>query len=218
MDKTQLLQRVIEYLDEDGAEAFDIDDYNPHLRGFFDELAPSDVEAFYDGVEHGARIAERINAAKSVRERDGTSVPIDEQTADKLVRKAVQNMRTLAEEVGDEELVEMLTVSEYVPRTGDYLFSGNERNGDITFLIGTMGSDIIHSTDATASVMYEAVYTLFHNELLAFYIQWPIYEKDIRTPDPFEPFFALWARGVEFQFATEPGVVEFYYPPTNDEP
>ena len=222
MDKAQLLQRVIEYLDEyiveDLSLPLDPEDCNHVLRGFFDELAPEDIEAFYEGVEYGDQIAQRINAAKRVCESGGSTSPdhpqpVDEARATAMVKQFIQTMHTLAEETNREDLVEMLDISEFAPRTGDHVFQANERSSDILFRIGTMGSDIVFNrSEVTASMMYEAVYTLFHQGMIANYIQWPICAELIRTPDPFEPFFRMWSHGVNVQFNDKPGIVDFYYP------
>ena len=213
MNRNQLLQRCCKIAGESGT--WETDD----LSQFFHRFRPngSGLDEVYAGVEHGDAVVKRI---KAVMKMDGTDKgmalecrkpkPVDDAKAISLAKKAVTNVKKLADELDDDELAGMFTPSDYELKSGQLSrYRQNSLTDDRICVMCEVVDDIFISSDAVAAVMFEAVYTLVHSFPLTYYIQWPIVAGDYTTKDPFKPFFDLWCRKVQWRF-TKSNTVEVF--------
>jgi hypothetical protein len=53
------------------------------------------------------------------------------------------------------------------------------------------------------SLLYEAFYSMACDYMLARYLMWPIYREATEIDDPFEPYYQLWSRGVDYRFSDD---------------
>jgi hypothetical protein len=191
------------------------------LAGFFQRFRPDGkgLSDIYSGLEHGQELSKRLIAVMKV---DGTTkgstlsanklIDVDPRRAQALVKRFCKNMQRLARERDHEEMAARFAVSRFIVCAGRRKrFASNDRTREAIEMACDLAFDIVYESPATAFVLGEAVYTLVGFTPLAFYLQWPICADQVRSVDPFKPWFELWRRGVEWRFISA-NEVEIFTP------
>jgi hypothetical protein len=174
------------------------------LYGYFRPYRPSGkgIPELLHGIEHGEAIAKRIlkvmkadNGAPDWTFMVRRPIQIAPKVSLELMKQYISRLAKLAIEFGEEELHEELD------QPWKFCFSTSrfrDTNASIAlleqvrdFVGGLVFAEVEKPSNGTFA-LFEPIVTSIFDYFLAYHIVWPMVEKQVKTPDPFEPYAKLW--------------------------
>jgi hypothetical protein len=195
---------------------------------FFQRFRPdgAGVAAAFEGVEGGDEILPRLlevyhATAEGWDREDGPDgyfivqnpVSLTAARATALLRLHLDRLAAMSEEVGWDELTELLQSPLKLEAVeGDTPWPPGDNDPEA--LIYDATSEFMESLtprESTAFLLGEAFWTIACDYNLKHHILWPLYRDTTPIEEPFRPYFDLWKHGAGFRFVDQE-TVRVYVP------
>ena len=186
-------------------------DEKSDLIGFFQYFRPfgDKLNEVFEGAVRGDEVMERVLKCFSATSQSSNgpyfiSVGHDATQSDvtTLIRNHFQDLRSIAEIMGDNELNNILSAItlRYVSESEfEQLMPGDDAPDAWIFDLVTDYMTTLTPVDTSLLLLKDAVYSMANDIFLQQYILWPIYRESATLDDPFQSYFELWSTGIQFQ-------------------